>query len=88
MKSPWNIIAAHVDYTPSENSTLSLKTTYLFGNRSLVWRNEDGGPEAVDEIDPITNAFVTREVSKEGINNVTTELRFSRNYKLVNQAYN
>ena len=85
LKSPWNIIAAHVDYTPSENSTLSLKTTYLFGNRSLVWRNEDGGPEAVDEIDPLTNAFVNREVSKEGINNVTTELRFSRNYKLGNQ---
>ena len=85
LKSPWNIIAAHVDYTPSENSTLSLKTTYLFGNRSLVWRNEDGGPEAVDEIDPLTNAFVNREVSKEGINNVTTELRFSQNYKLGNQ---
>ena len=85
LKSPWNIIAAHVDYTPSENSTLSLKTTYLFGNRSLVWRNEDGGPEAVDEIDPLTNAFVNREVSKEGINNVTTELRFSKNYKLGNQ---
>ncbi len=85
LKSPWNIIAAHVDYTPSENSTLSLKTTYLFGNRSLVWRNEDGGPEALDEIDPATNAFVPREVGKEAMNNITTELRFSQNYKLGNQ---
>ena len=85
LKSPWNIIAAHVDYTPSENSTISLKTTYLFGNRSLVWRNEDGGPGAVDEIDPATNAFVPREVGKEDMNNLTTELRFSQNYKLGNQ---
>ena len=85
LKSPWNIIAAHVDYTPSENSTISLKTTYLFGNRSLVWRNEDGGPEAVDEMDPVTNAFVPREVGIEDMNNVSTELRFSQNYKLGNQ---
>lgn len=85
LKSPWNIIAAHVDYTPSENSTISLKTSYLFSNRSLVWRNEDGGPGALDEIDPSTNAFVPREVGKEDMKNVTTEFRFSQNYNLGNQ---
>lgn len=85
LKSPWNIISAYADYTPSENSTISLKTTYLFSNRSLVWRNEDGGPGALDEIDPATNAFVPREVGKEDMNNVTTELRFAQNYKLGNQ---
>lgn len=85
LKSPWNIIAVHADYKPSENTTISLKTTYLFSNRSLVWRNEDGGPEAMDEIDPATNAFVPREVGKEDMNNVTTEIRFSQNYKLGNQ---
>ena len=85
LKSPWNIISAHINYTPSENSTISLKTTYLFSNRSLVWRNEDGGPKALDEIDPSTNAFVPREVGKEDMNNITTELRFSQNYQLGNQ---
>ncbi|MCY7420272.1 MAG: TonB-dependent receptor [Chitinophagaceae bacterium] len=85
LKSPWNIISAYADYKLSASTTLSLKTTYLFSHRSLVWRNEDGGPEALDEIDLVTNTFVPREVGKEDMNNVTTELRFSQNYKLGKQ---
>ena len=85
LKTPWNIISTHIDFKTSENSNVSIKSTYLFGNRSLVWRNEDGGPEALDEIDPATNAFVPREVGIENMNNITTELRFSQNYKLGKQ---
>ncbi len=85
LKTPWNIITAYANYTPTLNTTISLKTTYLFSNRSLVWRNEDGGPEASDEIDPATNAFAPREVGRENMHNTTTELRFSQNYKLGNQ---
>ncbi|MBC7588848.1 MAG: TonB-dependent receptor plug domain-containing protein, partial [Chitinophagaceae bacterium] len=62
LKSPWNIVAISADWIPSENTTISFKTSYLFSSRALVWRNEDGGPEAADEIDPATNAFVPREV--------------------------
>ena len=85
LKTPWNIVTAYANYTPSENTTISLKSTYLFSHRALVWRNEDGGPEALDEIDPATNAYVPREVGKEDMNNTTTELRFSHNYKFKNQ---
>lgn len=85
LNSPWNIITAYVNFKPSENTTITLKTTYLFSHRSLVWRNEDGGPEALDVIDPATNAFAPREVGKEDMNNSTTELRFSHRYKLGNQ---
>ena len=85
LKSPWNIFASYADYKPSENTTFSLKTTYLFSNRSLVWRNEDGGPGAADEIDPITNEFVPREVGSEDMHNTTTEFRFSPTYKSGNQ---
>ena len=85
LKSPWNILAAYANYTPTENTTISLKTTYLFGNRSLVWRNEDGGPAATDDIDPATNAFAPREVGIEDMHNITTEVRVSQNYKLGNQ---
>ncbi|MEO6830894.1 MAG: TonB-dependent receptor, partial [Chitinophagaceae bacterium] len=84
LKTPWNIIAAHLDYNPSENSTLSLKTTYLFCHRSLVWRNEDGGAGALDNIDPATNAFEPREVGIKDISNVTTELRYTHSYRLLN----
>ncbi|GAC1395122.1 MAG: TonB-dependent receptor [Sediminibacterium sp.] len=82
LKSPWNIVSAYVNYNPSANSTLSVKTTYLAGNRSLVWRNEDGGPGAVDGIDSATGGYVPREVGIELMHNITTELRFSQNYPL------
>ena len=85
LKSPWNIITAYANFTPSENTIISLKTSYLFSNRSLVWRNEDGGASAVDEIDPATNAFVPREVGKENIHNATTEFRIAHNYTLGKQ---
>lgn len=85
LRSPWNIITAFANFTPSENSMLSIKSSYLFSSRSLVWRNEDGGPEANDDIDPATNAYVPREVGVEKMNNSTTEIRFSQTYALGNQ---
>ena len=85
LKSPWNIIAAYANYNPNVNTTLSVKTTYLFSSRSLVWRNEDGGPQSSDDIDPATNAFMPREVGNENMNSSTTEFRFSQNYKLGKQ---
>ena len=85
LKTPWNILNVYFNYNPSENTTLSLKTTYLFSHRALVWRNEDGGAAALDDIDPKTNTFDQREVSTKNINNVNTELRFSQNYSLGKQ---
>lgn len=85
LKSPWNIISAYANYMPSENSTLSIKSTYLFSSRSLVWRNEDGGAKATDDIDPITGTYIPREVGIEKMNNTTTEVRYSQNYPLGNQ---
>ncbi len=85
LKSPWNIIATSIGYNPSKNTSITFKSTYLFSNRSLVWRNEDGGPSATDEIDPATNSFVPREVGNENMNSISNELRLSHNYQLGNQ---
>lgn len=84
LKSPWNIITGFANYKASENSILTIKSTYLFSNRSLVWRNEDGGPEANDDIDPATNSYVPREVGIEDMHNVTTEIRYAHSYNLGN----
>ena len=84
LKSPWNIVSNYVNLNPSENTSLSFKTTYIFSNRALVWRNEDGGAGAADEIDPVTNTFEPREVEKEDMHTIATEGRFSTNYKLGN----
>lgn len=85
LKSPWNIITGYLNYNPTQNTILSLKTSFLFSSRSLVWRNEDGGPAAIDNIDPSTNAFEPREVSIKNMHNTTTELRVSHNYNLGDQ---
>ncbi|MBX2933853.1 MAG: TonB-dependent receptor [Ferruginibacter sp.] len=85
LKSPWNVLTAFANFVPSSNTTISLKTTYLFSSRSLVWRNENGGPEALDETDPVTGTFIPREVGREDMHNLTTELRFSNSYLLGKQ---
>jgi Fe(3+) dicitrate transport protein len=85
LKSPWNIITAFVNYKPSEKSTVNIKSSFLFSNRSLVWRNEDGGAAALDTIDPGTRNYVPREVGIENMNNSTTEIRYSQLYNLGNQ---
>ncbi len=82
LKSPWNIVNNSIILTPNENTTISLKTTYLFSNRSLVWRNEDGGPSVLDTIDPATNQFVPREVESEDMHSIATEARISTNYNV------
>ncbi len=82
LKSPWNILSAFANYNISPNTTLSLKTSFLFSNRALVWRNEDGGAGAVDEIDPSTGEYVNREVENENMHNTTSELRLLHNYKI------
>ena len=82
LRSPWNIVAGILNYRPSDHTTLSIKATYLFSSRSLVWRNEDGGPQAVDSIDPATSTFVPREVGIEKMHSITTEMRMSHEYAL------
>ena len=80
LRSPWNIISGYINLNPSENTTLSVKLTYIFSDRSLVWRNEDGGPGIPDSIDPATSQFVPREVESEDMHSTATEIRFSTNY--------
>ena len=82
LKSPWNILSAFANYNISPNTSLSLKTSLLFSNRALVWRNEDGGAGALDEIDPSTHEYVNREVENEDMHNTTTEVRLLHNYRM------
>ena len=80
--SPWNIVTATLDWKLSQNTSLSVKTTFNSSSRSLVWKNEDGGPQSEDIIDPTTNEYANREVAHESFQSITTELRLLSNYKL------
>lgn len=82
LKSPWNIIAGYLNYDLSASTSFSLKSTYLFSRRALVWRNEDGGAGVLDTIDPSTDKYVPREVENEGMRSFTTELRLLHQYHI------
>lgn len=82
LTSPWNILTASLNYKISDRTSLDLKSTFLLGERKLVWRNEDGGPAMMDEIDPATNRYVPREVERSEMQSNATELRLLTNYSL------
>jgi len=84
LTSPWNILTTTFDWKISKLGSLGVKSTFNSSARNLVWRNEDGGPQAVDGIDPVTNAYVNREVEHEGFSSNTTEVRLLTHYKLGN----
>lgn len=85
--SPWNIAALTLDAKLSSSTQLSSKLSYMFSQRYLVWRNEDGGPSATDDIDPTTNQFVPREVEREHFTNVTDETRLRTTYSLFGHMH-
>lgn len=82
LKTPWNIITGYLNYHIAPQTFLSIKSSLMFNNRSLVWRNEDGGPAALDEKDPLTGQYVNREVESEDMNNTTTEVRLTHRYTI------
>jgi Fe(3+) dicitrate transport protein len=82
LTSPWNVTSATLTWAPSRTTRLESVTSYLRSGRSLVWRNEDGGPGTLDDVDPATGDFVNREVQKEAFANVTEELRMRVEHSL------
>ena len=83
LTSPWNVTTATLAWTPSRATRVESVTSYLNSGRSLVWRNEDGGPGALDVVDPATGEYVNREVEAEAFTNITEELRLRTDYTLL-----
>jgi Fe(3+) dicitrate transport protein len=87
LSSPWNISALTATYRASDKTTISLKSALNISARNLVWKNEDGGPQRADSIDPATNQFIQREVQREAFLSSTTELRLLTNYRLAGKSH-
>ena len=87
LRSPWNIVTAALTFQPSTSTHIYFKSTYLFSSRSLVWRNEDGGAGAIDNIDPQTGEYVPREVENEVMRGTTNEFRILQDYALGNTQH-
>jgi Fe(3+) dicitrate transport protein len=86
LASPWNILALNGAYDFSANTRLTSSLSFMASQRYLVWRNEDGGPEARDDIDPATNEFSPREVEWEYFTNVTSETRLAHDYSVFGKS--
>ena len=85
LESPWNIISGNLKYTINKNTSFSFITSYLFSQRNLIWRNEDGWPDEMDTITPDLT-YVPRELEREYFKSTTNEFRFLTNYKLGNNS--
>lgn len=81
LASPWNIFALNGVYDLSANTHLTSTLSLMASQRYLIWRNEDGGPEARDEFDPESGELAAREVEWEYFTNVTSETRLLHEYK-------
>lgn len=82
LRSPWNIVALSADWRLGATTRLVSTASLMLSGRDLVWRNEDGGAGAPDEVDPATGTFVPREVERERFGNVTSETRLLTSYRL------
>ena len=80
LKSPWNVVTTSVDYAIHKNTSLHIKSTFLAGERSLVWVNKL--PAEPDITDPVTGQFTNREVDKELMKSTATEIRLLHNYNV------
>lgn len=76
LASPWNVAALRASYTPTSSVRLNNVLSYMGSSRYLVWRNEDGGPDAVDSMS------VPREVESETFQNWMLESRMSVNHAI------
>ncbi len=80
--TPWNILALTSEAKLSRHTTLSFKSALNISSRTIVWRNEDGGPQTPDSLIPATNAYIEREVEKETFKNSTAEIRVLTNFNI------
>lgn len=81
LASPWNLSALRMEYDLTPSARLMTVVSYMASDRHLVWRNEDGGPDALDGVDPVTGTFVAREVERETFHNWTAESRLRVDHK-------
>jgi Fe(3+) dicitrate transport protein len=84
LQSPWNIVAANINYKINDKTSFSLKSAFLYSQRDLIWRNEDGAADVKDTITP-TLSYVPRELEHEYFRSFTNEFRFLTNYNLGSQ---
>ncbi len=83
--SPWNILTLIAEYKASDETYFKFQSANNYSSRNILWRNEDGGPESMDTINPVTLQYQPREVLHENFESSTNELRMVHNYLIDNK---
>ena len=82
LTSPWNVAAVNARWEGHAGVSVTQSLSFVDGARSLVWRNEEGGPGAPDAVtasgDPIG-----REVESERFRTLAAETRARVNHRLA-----
>lgn len=76
--SPWNVVTASMDHHINKNAFLHIKSPFLSGERSLVWFNKL--PNEPNLINPLTGQYADKEIVKEPMKSVATEIRLLQQY--------
>jgi len=88
LTTPWNIIALNSEYKASDHLLFTFKSALNLSQRNIVWRNEDGGPQAPDTLNRTTGNYAPREVEHEGFKSSTSELRLLAGYSIGSREQN
>ncbi len=86
LASPWNVAALRASYDFTQALRLETTLSMLDSDRHLVWRNEDGGPQEADAVDPATGEVVPREVERETFRNAALESRLTLQHHLFGRS--
>jgi Fe(3+) dicitrate transport protein len=80
LTSPWNVLSASMHYTINKNTSLNIKSTFLSGQRNLVWLSDL--PNEADVQDAATGQFENREIDKEAMKSLATEARLLHSFEM------
>jgi len=79
--TPWNTSALHLKYDINESTKLTIDLFY-----TLASRNSIGFLKDINSVDSLNGSFYnTRQIDRDWYNNLGTEARFLKEYKMLGQ---
>jgi Fe(3+) dicitrate transport protein len=76
LASPWNVSVLRASYDVNRGTQVETTLSYVDSDRHLIWRNEDGGPDAADDLTQ------PREAEAETFRNWTLETRLRADHQV------
>jgi len=75
--TPWNILAATMEWKPTARSLFTAKLVGNVSSRSLVWFDQQA---KINDVPDANGEYALREVEKETFTSVTADVRYTLHY--------